>query len=197
MKAFKKQYLKIQEGKAEESRLYLDMARFRKKSNLEYLQSGEAKSDIGSKLQGIKGSIVSTFKKDAADAEQSFNFDADSLLIDTDLEGEVITEIPVRGLYKINVNEVSQDMLTASATYLHSLNEQQILIEEEPVAKALKNILNDPANAIKEVNKVSKQASKARGKQVFIPKEKINLEEIIKEQMPMVSILIDCFMDKV
>ena len=69
-------------------------------------------------------------------------------------------------------NEVSQDMLTASATYLHSLNEQQILIEEEPVAKALKNILNDPANAIKEVNKVSKQASKARGKQVFIPKGK-------------------------
>ena len=172
LEAFKKQYLKIQEGKAEESRLYLDMARFRKKSNLEYLQSGEAKSDVGSKLQGIKGSIVSTFKKDAADAEQSFNFDADSLLIDTDLEGEVITEIPVRGLYKINVNEVSQDMLTASATYLHSLNEQQILIEEEPVAKALKNILNDPANAIKEVNKVSKQASKARGKQVFIPKGK-------------------------
>lgn len=170
LEAYKKQYLKVQEEKASESRLYLDMPRFRKKGNLEYLQSGQAKANFGSKLQGIKGGAIAMFKKDAADAEHNFNFDSDSLLIDTDLQGEVVTEIPVRGLYRIKVNEVSQDILTATATYLHSLNEQQTLIEEEPVAKALKNILNDPANAIKEVNKVSKQASKARGKQVFIPK---------------------------
>jgi LysM repeat protein len=170
LEAYKKQYLKLQEGKAPESKLYLDMPRFRKKSNLEYIQSGEARANFGSKLEGIKGGALAMFKKDAADAEHNFNFDTDNLLIDTDLQGEVITEIPVRGLYRINKNEVSQDVLTATATYLHSLNEQQTLIEEEPVAKALKNILNDPANAIKQVNKVSKQASKARGKQVFIPK---------------------------
>ena len=170
LEAYKQQYLKLQEGKAPESKLYLDMPRFRKKSNLEYIQSGEARANFGSKLEGIKGGALAMFKKDAADAEHNFNFDADNLLIDTDLQGEVITEIPVRGLYRINKNEVSQDVLTATATYLHSLNEQQTLIEEEPVAKALKNILNDPANAIKQVNKVSKQASKARGKQVFIPK---------------------------
>ena len=172
LEAYKKQYLKLQEDKANESKLYLDMPRFRKKSNLEYIQSGEAKANFGSKLQGIKGGALAMFRKDAADAEHNFNFDADNLLIDTDLQGEVITEIPVRGLYRIKQNEVSQDVLTATATYLHSLNEQQTLIEEEPVAKALKNILNDPANAIKEVNKVSKQASKARGKQVFIPKSR-------------------------
>jgi LysM repeat protein len=170
LEAYKKQYLKIQEEKANESKLYLDMPRFRKKGRLEYIQSGEAKSDFGSKLEGIKSGALAMFKKDAADAEHNFNFDADNLLIDTDLQGEVITEIPVRGLYRLKTNEVSQDVLVATATYLHSLNEQQTLIEEEPVAKALKNILNDPANAIKQVNKVSKQASKARGKQVFIPK---------------------------
>ena len=170
LEAYKKQYLKIQEDKPGESKLYLDMPRFRKKGTLEYLQSGEAKASFGSKLEGIKGGAISMFKKDAADAEHRFNFDADSLLVDTDLQGELVTEIPVRGLYRIKTNEVSQDVLTATATYLHSLNEQQTLIEEEPVAKALKNILNDPANAIKQVDKISKQASKARGKQVFIPK---------------------------
>ena len=170
LEAYKKQYLKIQEDKPSESKLYLDMPRFRKKSNLEYIQSGQAKADFGSKLEGIKGGALALFKKDAEDAEHKFNFDTDNLLIETDLQGEVITEIPVRGLYRIKANEVSQDVLTSTATYLHSLNEQQVLIEEEPVAKALKNILNDPANAIKETNKVSRQASKARGKQVFIPK---------------------------
>jgi hypothetical protein len=114
LEAYKKQYLKIQEDKPSESKLYMDMPRFRKKSNLEYIQSGQAKADFGSKLEGIKGGALALFKKDAEDAEHKFNFDTDNLLIETDLQGEVITESPVRGLYRIKANEGSQDVLTST-----------------------------------------------------------------------------------
>jgi len=164
--AIKKEYLKVQENKPASSKLYLDLARFRQWTNVELVQSGKAKDDLGSKLSGIGDFMKSFVTKSADDPETQpgFNVDAEAMLIETDLQGQPITKIPVRGLYRLKKESVSQDVLRAFYTYLHSLNEQEALIKEEPLAKAISDVMNDPSNAIKKTNTFSKNIHKSTGK---------------------------------
>lgn len=161
IEAYTKVMLEIQENKPKASKLYLDLPRIRPTSTLEYAQSGKAKEDFIEKSKGIIGAVKAEFTKAKDDQERGFNANVDAMLITTDLQGEPITSIPVRGLYKLNKNEVSQDMLKSLASYMYSLDAQQALMEAEPIAQALSNVLNDPKNAIKNLNKASKNIKKS------------------------------------
>jgi hypothetical protein len=55
-----------------------------------------------------------------------------------------------------------------TSKYLYSLNEQQALIKNEPLAKALLRILEDPQNAIKNTSKASKDIKKKRNYNRFL-----------------------------
>lgn len=162
----KKEYLKIQDKKPASSKLYYDLARFRQWTNVELVQSGKAKEDIGSKLTGVADFMKSFVTKSTDDPESQpgFNVDTEAMLIETDLQGQSITKIPVRGLYRLKKEAVSQDILRSMYTYLHSLNEQEALIKEESLAKAVRDVMNDPDNAIKELNTFSKNIQKNTGK---------------------------------
>ena len=166
LEAIKEEYIKIQEKKPNSSKLYLDLARFRQRSNVELVQSGKAKEDLGSKLESVSEFMKSIFVKKADDPETTpgFNVDTEAYYIETDLQGQPISKIPVRGLYKIKKSEVSQDILRAMYTYLHSLNEQEALIKEEPIAQAIKDVFGDPDNAIKKMNVASRNIHKNTGK---------------------------------
>ncbi len=168
-------FLDIQKKKPASSKLYLDLPRFslrsRDRSNLEYVQSGKGREDIGSKLESVKDFITAFTGKKADDFETTpgFNANQEMQLVQTDLQGMPIARVPVRGLYKLNRSDVSQDVLRGMYTYLHSLNEQQILIQEEPLAKALLNVMNDPENAVKKVNVASKNIYQNTGIYSFLP----------------------------
>jgi hypothetical protein len=166
LEAVKEEYLKIQDKKPNSSKLYLDLARFRQRANLELVQSGKAKEDLGSKLESVSDFMKSLFVKKADDPETTpgFNVDTEAYYIETDLQGQPISRIPVRGLYKLKKSEVSQDVLRSLYTYLHSLNEQEALIKEEPIAQAIKDVFGDPDNAIKKMNAASKNIHKNTGK---------------------------------
>lgn len=168
-------FLDMQKKKPASSKLYLDLPRFslrsKDRSNLEYIQSGKGREDIGSKLESVKDFITAFAKKKADDFETTpgFNANHEMQLVQTDLQGLPIARVPVRGLYKLNRADTSQDVLRAIYTYMHSLNEQQILIQEEPLAKALLNVVNDPENAIKKVNTASKNIYQNTGIYSFLP----------------------------
>lgn len=168
IEAYTKNLLDVQKSKPKSSKLYLDFPRFRHRSNQELIQSGQLKENVKDKSNAIVDQVKSAFTKKVDDAETSgFNFNVEANLITTDLTGEPISTVPVRGLYKLSYNNVSMDVLRSLSDYMYSLNRQEALIEAEPVAKALSNVLNDPKNAIKEVNKVSKNILKSTGERVF------------------------------
>lgn len=177
LKAVTESMLKVQEGKALNSRLYLDMPRFRKRSNLEYVQSGETQKNIKEKLGSFKDLWKTWFGKAADDVEYGYNFDAGDVLVSTDLEGNAKTKIPVRGTYNLDSQLVSKDVLRGMYEYLLSLNEQETLMENEPIAQALTSVLAE--NPIKKLGEIDKDEFKLTGKKKYLTEEVNNRKNTI------------------
>ena len=173
LEGFKKEYLGVQKDSVYSSRMYLDLARFRQRTNLEAFTSGRTAEKLRQKKESVQtalGYVESFVKEKKDDAEQAFNFNESVLYIPTDLEGNRITKVPVRGMYKLSINETSTDAMRSMWDYMYSLNEQKALIEDEPVMNAVFEVLSDPENAIKDVNKASRNLSKISGIKNFITK---------------------------
>lgn len=170
LEELKKEYLRIQEDKGFGSKLYYDYANFFHRSNLEMVQSGKARENIQEKVSSTKTLAQRFFGKEktADAAEWMFNYNAEATAIGTDLLGNPLTRIPVRGLYRLKKQDVSMDFLRSFYDYMESLTVQKKLSEIEPVAKLISDVLNNSENAIKDMNRISKQIKKSTGMLSFI-----------------------------
>ena len=186
IKAYTKSLLGVQENKPKASKLYLDLPRFRQTENMEFLQSGKAKETVVTNVKAAKNAVLAVVKSAQDDQERGFNYNADAILITTDLQGEPITSVPVRGLYKLEKSDVSQDVLKGLSKYLYSLNAQESLIQAAPIVEALSDVLNDPKNAIDRVNQASATI-----------KKRSNITKFIKEKNNRRAEALDYFIDKV
>lgn len=171
LEAIKQEYLRIQDDKGFGSKLYYDYANFFHRSNLEMIQSGKAREQLGEKLESAKylGKQVFGKEKTPDAAEWMFNYNAEATSIGTDMLGNPLTRIPVRGLYRLKKQDVSMDFLRSFYDYMESLNVQKKLSELEPVANLISSVLNAPENAIKDMSRISKQIKKSKGVMSFIP----------------------------
>jgi len=170
LEALKEEYLKIQEGMGNGSKLYLDYPNFYHRTNLELAQSGTVGERISDKMSPIKYYWDNIFgdKKTPDAAEWGFNYNAEATAIGTDILGNPLTRIPIRGMYRLKHTDVSMDFLRAFMEYNLSLNTQQALSEIEPVALALRDVLNNKENGIKDLSFISKQIKKSTGALSFI-----------------------------
>ena len=171
LEAIKEEYLRVQEDKGFGSKLYYDYANFFHRSNQELLQSGKAREQVGEKLESAKYFGQRLFGKDKTPdaAEWMFNYNAEATAIGTDILGNPLTRIPIRGMYRLKKEDVSMDFLRSFYDYMESLNVQKKLSEIEPVAKLISDVLNNSENAIKDMSKISKQILKSKGALSFIP----------------------------
>jgi hypothetical protein len=175
IKAYTEALLNIQKDRPTSSKNYLDLPRYSmfsgKRSNLDIIQSGQMKDIVSSKLDfvtAIKDRIFGSGKVQDA-FEIGLNANTEQMLVSTDLQGKPISKIPVTGLYRLDINEVSVDFLRGLGDYMYSLNEQESLIKNEPLAKTINAVLNNDENAIKDMNKVSSQIKRATGALSFLP----------------------------
>ena len=138
MEKLKELHLKHQANFPRESRLYLEIPRYGKE-NLEYLQDtsvGKEGSKIKEWLKGLKESVLGA----ADDAESAgFNFDSSKLMY-TDVFGEDIQRIPITGMYALDVDQVSLNIIDGMKRYMLSGLTQKKLIELNPFAQALQNV---------------------------------------------------------
>ena len=179
LEATKKEFINIQKNKPKASKLYLDFPRYRVNSNMEYVQSGEAKGDLKRKVEGIKGGVKSLFSKSADDAEDNFNFDPNALLVSTDQEGNLIDKVPIGGLYKLKAGEVSSDVTLSIYRYMQSLNEQEGTLEMQAPLEAVRQVLLSPEAQIKDLSRASKQIAKSTGLMAFLSKDTNNRAKAI------------------
>lgn len=159
MEKLKELHLKHQANLPRESRLYLEIPRYGKE-NLEYLQDTSVSKE-GNKfkewLKGLKESILGA----ADDAESAgFNFDTSKLMY-TDVFGEDIQRVPITGLYALDTDQVSLNIIDGMKRYMLSGLKQKKLIELNPFAQALQNVT---AKRIVKRNKVASAAAAAMGK---------------------------------
>ena len=171
LEAIKQEYLRIQEDKGFGSKLYYDYANFFHRSNQELLQSGKARENISTKAEAVKSLAKRlTGKEKTPDAaEWMFNYNAEATSIGTDMLGNPLTRIPVRGLYRLKKEDVSMDFLRSFYDYMESLSVQKTLSELEPIANLISSVLNNEENAIKDMTRISKQIKKSKGALAFIP----------------------------
>jgi hypothetical protein len=155
-------HLELQEGKAPEERLGLEIPRY-EKSNLEAVQS---RNFVDAEGNEVKQNPISVFmnkvkafwKGRADDFERGFNAEEQKEFVNTDLFDDRISNIPMTGKYRLELVDTSLDILTGTMRYMLSLEKNQKLREMSPTARALQQVLRDPVNAAKEINTFSKRS---------------------------------------
>ena len=154
-------HLEMQEEKAPEERLGLEIPRFRM-SNLEAVQNKNFIDEAGNL---VKQNPISTFVQKvkeffvntADDQERGFNAQERTEYAKLDLFDDQVNKIPIQGKYRLPLTDTSLDILTGTMRYLFSLERNAKLREMSPVARTLQSIVNDP-DQIKTLNDFQKQS---------------------------------------
>ena len=144
--------LLFQEDKTKYSRLYLDIPRFRKlKSELVGGSLNRGAEKVKTFVKQVKDAVTTS----QDDFDQGFNYDDAFNLVRADMFDEEISSIPVKGLYKLDVDQVSLNVPYSLLQYMFSLEHQKKLIELNPIAQALQKVVNNSENSIKDTSKVN------------------------------------------
>lgn len=161
-------HLENQQGHDRSDRLGLEIPRYLRKP-LEALQRRKYRPinpDTGEPIKDNPFSIMMSaikrfFTRSSEDMERDMNPSEESkIMIYTDSLDSDTSKIPVKGLYDLDLQETSLDILTGLTRYMYSLDRKAKLVEMNPVARALQSILSDPKNAVKESNKYNKRVFK-------------------------------------
>jgi LysM repeat protein len=156
-------HLGNQEGKANMAKLYMDVPRYAINSVVEAFQSGQ----YGERYQQLKTNFsefwAQAFGKSKVDFENGFNYNAENNLVNTDLNGEEITYIPVTGLYNLEADKVSPDIFEGLMRYSMSLETHDVLLENLPLIQSLVDSLSEPDAQPKNLEKFRKDLYKSSG----------------------------------
>ena len=141
-------HLKNQETAPYKSKLYLDFPRFPIK-RLELLR---AKNPITTLVKRIKG----FFNGYADDFEDGLNNKDQWNLVKADMFDDEIAPVPIRGLYDLDIDDVSTDITHGMMRYMFSLETQKQLIKMSPLVRSVQNVVSDPKNKVIDPTKVNK-----------------------------------------
>ena len=175
LEIMKKNHLQNQEGLSYSNRLGYDVPRYRKE-NLEVLRTfakaplekGKAKlTGLTLLMKRIKDFFVTT----ADQAEDGMSYENDFNLVRADMFDNEMTDIPISGLYDIDIDDVSLDVTTSINRYMLSAERQKQLVEISPIVRAIQNTVNHPDNAINDINRVHKQNFIARNVTKYLSKK--------------------------
>jgi len=152
-----KHQLKTQEGLGKRGKLYLDFPRF----EMEGLEKLQAKGIKGAKekvstIRTLLASIRDFFKGAKADSGTNFNWEQESQLVRADAFDDQIENIPIQGLFNLDLNRTSTDIIHSMFRYLYGAEQHKQLVKMNPVASGIKNILEDPKQQLKEMDKINR-----------------------------------------
>lgn len=161
-------HLRNQNGLDNKSKLYLDFPRFTRPSGaflglgLETIQSTKV-DEVGRKkwdgLQQWVKRIKEFFTGTVDQAEEGFNQKWENNLVNMaklDLFDDQESSVPIAGLYNIDHENVSTDIISSMMRYMYSAERQKQLIKISPVARAIQKVVNDPNNN-KDLNTINKK----------------------------------------
>ena len=166
LESLSKVHLENQLGANKSAKLYLEIPRFRK-HNLEFIRTTnlveKGKEKVGA-ITSIAKALKAQFVGAADDAEDGYNFTQENFdLVSADMFDNEISGIPVAGKYRLDIDQVSLDVVGSMVKYMASVERQKKLIEINPHVKALQKVLKDPRNGVKDMGKVNRSAYIYRG----------------------------------
>jgi len=176
LELMKKAHLDFQQDKSNRSKLYLDIPRYVLRDNLSKIQAGKIGERYSQIKKGIQQSLTDAFGKAVDEVELEHNYERENnleeyRLVNTDLNSEEVSYIPVSGIYNIDIDNTDPDVIRGMFKYLLSLETQSQLLQTLPLVNSILETLEDPKNAPKTENTFSKTINKARGKLVETTKK--------------------------
>lgn len=163
LETIKEYHLENQEGKSNMAKLFLDMPRYAVNNVVDAFQGGA----YGERYSQIKSNVSEFWDqmmgKSKVDFENGFNYNAENNLVNTDLNGEQISYIPVTGLYNLEASKVSPDVFQGLMRYALSLETHDVLLQNLPLVESLIDSLSSPEAQPKEMNKYRKDLYNAYG----------------------------------
>lgn len=131
------------------SKLYLDFPR-ETKGKLETYQSTTTDENGNTRYNGLTQWVkrVREFWKGSKDQfENGMNAQSQSAdMVKLDMFDDEVTNVPIYGLYKLDSEDVSTDIMQTMMRYMLSAERQKQLVKINPLARAIQGVVNDPAN---------------------------------------------------
>lgn len=169
-----KWHLKFQYGLTKDSKLYMDLPRFRKE-NLEAAIAGELGKKRIERFKKVTGGVykwatgqgresANEIAREADDYQEGIGNAPSEEMADVPMvrfmqfgmDDERGNErIPIHGLADIPNSEVSRDVLHSMSRYMMSGQQQKVLTEVNPLIKGLKDVVSDPRSMPKDLSKAS------------------------------------------
>ena len=131
-------YLRNQEDAHPEARLYYAYPRY-SKEGLERLGSEKPVDRITQKVKDFWTGVKDKWG-------EGMNFEGDVQYTKMDLFDSETSGIPIAGLAKMDLQEVSTDILQGMMRYMYSAQRQKKLIEIAPTVKAIQQVVNNKKN---------------------------------------------------
>jgi hypothetical protein len=168
LEKMKEHHLNNQAGLGATKKLYNDVPRYEKQA-LELMQTTSAKKNLAATAKGnfpmltnfIKV-IKNTLTRAKDDAERGLNKDSEFDLVRADMFDSEMSNIHLGGLYDMDVNIVSTDLVQSINKHMLSAERYKKLVEMNPVAQALKSDLErtkiqeiNPVTGAKKINKTN------------------------------------------
>lgn len=167
-------HLKFQFGLTKDSKLYMDIPRFRQE-NLEAMQSGQYVKQRTERLRKVGAGVMAWATRKGSDKANIASEEADDYqegLANAQLkemeevpllrfmqfsldDEEGSDRIPIHGTADIPLENTSKDVLQSMSRYMLSAEQQKALTEVNPMIKGLKDVINDPRSMPKDLTRAS------------------------------------------
>jgi LysM repeat protein len=159
LEAIKEFHLNTQKGISNYSKLYLDMPRYAiKRGDIwQAIQKGTYGKRFSELGKNTKEWLKQSFGQTKADHDLEWNYDHKNNLVNTNLDGDQITYIPVSGIYNLDHDVTNADIIQGLFKYAMSVKTQAKLLESLPLVNSILDTLEDPDNAPKELEKYDKK----------------------------------------
>ena len=165
LEAIKEYHLENQKGQSNYSKLYNDMPRYALKKGDIYqaMQKGAYGQRFSELGKNVKEWYNQALGKSVMDAENDLNYNPENNLVNTDLDGNQISYIPVSGIYNLDIDVQDADVFQGLFRYALSIQTQGKLLESLPLVQSILDTLEDPNNAPKELEKFDKNIYNLKG----------------------------------
>lgn len=162
----KDHHLEMQKNAGNYGKLYLDVPRYTTKKGDFYqvFQKGQYGEKFNNINSNVKEWLKQKFGKSTEDYLNDLNYDSDNNLVNTDLNGDEISYIPVTGIFNIDADLADADVFNSLFRYGLSLQTQKQLHKSLPLVQSVLSTLEDPKNQPKNLEKKSKQLQNAKTK---------------------------------
>lgn len=167
LEKLKQHHLANQEGLPRSSKLYYDAPRFMK-SNLEAAQSFSLKrKDKDGKQVNMLTYLMQRIREfwhgNAEDKYQGLrNMEAGLNIIRVDMFDNELTNVPIAGIYSMDVDAVARNITMSMMRYMQSAERQKQLIKISPIARAIQASIANPEEAVNTLKTIDARNRKTR-----------------------------------